>query len=140
MASFRIAAVLGVLLPYGLTLVATDVAVATVVGHAFAVAASTFCPLLVLGIWWSRLTDAGALAGLVVGGVSAGGAALRTFLEIPARGWLDAVLDHPAAWTVPLAFLTMIGVSLLTSSRRPPHVDRFLVRLHTPESVRLDRG
>ena len=29
-----------------------------VVGLAFAVAASTFCPLLVLGIWWRGLTDA----------------------------------------------------------------------------------
>ena len=29
---------------------------------------STFCPLLLLGIWWRGLTDAGAIAGLVVGG------------------------------------------------------------------------
>jgi len=34
---------------------------------AFAVAASTFCPLLVLGIWWRRLTDVGALAGMLLG-------------------------------------------------------------------------
>jgi cation/acetate symporter len=27
---------------------------------AFPVAASTFCPLLVLGIWWRGLTTAGA--------------------------------------------------------------------------------
>ena len=34
---------------------------------AFTVAASTFCPLLVLGIWWSRLTVAGAMTGVLVG-------------------------------------------------------------------------
>ena len=40
------------------------------VGLAFAVAASTFCPLLVLGIWWRGLTAVGALAGLLVGGAA----------------------------------------------------------------------
>ena len=44
---------------------------ADTVGLAFAVAASTFCPLLVLGIWWRGLTVAGATAGLVTGGVLA---------------------------------------------------------------------
>ena len=39
------------------------VGVARTVGLAFAFAASTFCPLIVLGIWWRRLTDAGAVAG-----------------------------------------------------------------------------
>ena len=34
----------------------------------FAVAASTFCPLLVLGIWWRGLTERGAIAGVLVGG------------------------------------------------------------------------
>ena len=33
--------------------------VSRVVGLAFAVAASSFCPLLVLGIWWRGLTDIG---------------------------------------------------------------------------------
>jgi cation/acetate symporter len=38
------------------------------VGWAFAIAASSFCPLIVLGIWWRRLTWIGATAGVVVGG------------------------------------------------------------------------
>ena len=33
------------------------------VGWAFALAASTFCPLLLLGVWWPRLTARGAAAG-----------------------------------------------------------------------------
>ncbi len=37
--------------------------VSQVVGLAFAVAASSFCPLLVLGIWWRGLTDLGAPPG-----------------------------------------------------------------------------
>ncbi|MDX6204310.1 MAG: hypothetical protein QOF39_367 [Frankiales bacterium] len=38
---------------------------------AFAVAASSFCPLLLLGIWWRGLTYTGAMAGLLLGGGSA---------------------------------------------------------------------
>lgn len=34
----------------------------------------------------------------------------------------------------------MVGVSLATRSTVPPHVRRFMVRLHTPEAVVLDRG
>jgi hypothetical protein len=34
------------------------------VGLVFAVAASTLCPLLVLGIWWRGLTSTGAISGL----------------------------------------------------------------------------
>ena len=33
-----------------------------------AIAASTFAPLLLLGVWWRRLSVPGAFAGLIVGG------------------------------------------------------------------------
>src|SRR6266496_2253900 len=38
------------------------------VGWAFAIAASSFCPLIVLGIWWRRLTRTPAAAPIQVGG------------------------------------------------------------------------
>ena len=56
-------------------------------GLAFAVAASTFCPLLVLGIWWRGLTAAGAVAGLLVGGAG----------SVAAVAWTLAHDDAPAA-------------------------------------------
>ena len=43
-------------------------------------------------------------------------------------------------FTVPIAFLTMVLISLSTQYRLPAHVSRTMVRLHTPESVALDRG
>jgi len=138
--AFRVAAVLGVAVPLMLALMTSGVSVARAVGLAFAVAASTFCPLLVLGIWWPRLTDVGALAGLAVGGLGSGVAVVDTLLGLEHTGWTDALLAQPAAWTVPLAFLTMVLVSLATPRRRPAGVRRFLVRLHTPETVALDRG
>jgi Na+(H+)/acetate symporter ActP len=139
-ASFRVAAVIGVSVAYTLAVLAEDVGVATAVGLAFAVAASTFCPLLVLGIWWRRLTDVGAIAGLLVGGVTSGAAVVRTFVATEDSGWYSTLLAQPAAWTVPLAFTAMVVGSLLTPDRQPVHATRFMVRLHTPEAVGVDRG
>lgn len=139
-AAFRVGAVLAVAVPGTLALVSMDVGVAKVVGLAFAVAASTFCPLLVLGIWWKGLTAPGAVIGLVVGGVTAGGAALWTMFTDTSTGWVAVLLGQPAAWSVPLAFATMVLVSRATRDRRPEGADRFMVRLHTPEALTLDRG
>ena len=64
---------------------------------AFAVAASTFCPLLVLGIWWRGLTTAGAISGLIVGGGLS--RALVTSVALPGvlPDALDSLLGQPAA-------------------------------------------
>jgi cation/acetate symporter len=138
--AFQAAAVVAVVVPLVMAVSAEGVGVARAVGLAFAVAASTFCPLLVLGIWWRRLTDAGAVAGMLVGGSLSGAAVLLTLLDGARPGWAGALLSQPAAWTVPAAFATMVGASLLTQSRVPVHVSRTMVRLHTPETVALDRG
>jgi Na+(H+)/acetate symporter ActP len=137
-AAFRLAAVVAVVIPVVVALFVRNVGVAQSVGLAFAVAASTFCPLLVLGIWWRRLTDVGALAGLAAGGLGAGGAAVLTLAGVSPGGWLGALLAQPAAWSVPFAAGVMVLVSLLTAEREPIHARRFLVRLHTPEV--LDRS
>jgi cation/acetate symporter len=138
--SFQAAAVVAVTVPLLLAIAAEGVGVARAVGLAFAVAASTFCPLLVLGIWWRRLTDAGAITGMLVGGGLSGGAVVMTLLDATPPGALGAVLSQPAAITVPAAFITMTLVSLATQHRLPVHVSRTMVRLHTPEAVQVDRG
>jgi Na+(H+)/acetate symporter ActP len=138
--AFQAGAVVAVTVPLLLAVSAEGVGVARAVGLAFAVAASTFCPLLVLGIWWRRLTDVGAVAGMVVGGVLSGLAVVDTLLQHEHDGWAGSLLAHPAAWTVPSAFATMIVASLLTSRRVPVNVSRTMVRLHTPEGIVLDRG
>ncbi|MFC9975128.1 cation acetate symporter [Spirillospora sp. NPDC127200] len=138
--SFRLATVLALAVPLVLALAARALAVADVVGLAFAVAASTFCPLLVLGIWWRRLTVAGALAGLLTGGAAAGGAVLWTIVGGTPDGTAGALLAQPAAWSVPIAFAVMAGVSLLTPRGVPAGTARTMVRLHVPESLDVDRG
>ncbi|MGH9036165.1 MAG: cation acetate symporter [Acidimicrobiia bacterium] len=109
------------------------------VGWAFAIAASSFCPLLVLGIWWRGLTAPGAAAGLLVGGGLASGAILFTMTGYETRGWTESLLAQPAAWSVPAAFLTMVVVSRLTASRRPAGVVAKMITLHAPETLGLGR-
>ncbi|HSY14476.1 MAG TPA: cation acetate symporter [Jatrophihabitantaceae bacterium] len=133
--AFRLGAVAAIGVPYLLSLPSEHLGLAAVVGLAFAVAAATFCPLLILGIWWPRLTDAGAVAGLVTGGLLATAAVVVTVFGAAGGGWFGALLDQPAAWAVPLAFLVMVTVSLATSSRRPRDVNRVMTRLHAPEAL-----
>ena len=133
--SFRISAAVAIIVPYGLSLPSAHIGLAAVVGLAFAVAASTFCPLLVLGVWWRRLTDVGAIAGLAAGGGLATVAVLITMLGPTEKGWFGVLLAQPAAWTVPVAFAVMILGSLLTPGRVPFDVGRVMVRLHAPESL-----
>ncbi|MGN0063905.1 MAG: cation acetate symporter [Nocardioides sp.] len=137
--AFRVAVVVSVVVPFTASLAALDVDVARTVGLAFAVAASTFCPLLVLGIWWRRLTPVGAAAGLVVGGLGSGFAVAWTLLGDDTGSWWSVLLAQPAAWSMPAAMLTMVVVSRLSPSRVPVGADRFMVRLHTPESIDLKR-
>lgn len=136
---FRLATVLAVVVPYAVSRLVEPVGLATMVSLAFAVAASTFCPLLVLGSWWRGLSTAGAAAGLVVGGTLASAAVGVTVLAGPLAGWPGALLGQPAAWSIPIAFVTAVVVSLATPGRVPRHTSRTMVRLHTPEDLALQR-
>jgi len=133
--AFRIATVLAVGVPLVLSLFADRLPVADAVGLAFAVAASSFCPLRLLGIWWRGLTAAGATAGLVTGGGLAVAAVVITVATDARSGWVGSLLAEPAAWTVPLAFIVMVAVSRVTSSTVPQGVSRALARMHVPERV-----
>jgi Na+(H+)/acetate symporter ActP len=138
--TFRFAALPAALVPFALALAAGGLPVGNAVSLAFAVAASTFCPLLVLGVWWRKLSTVGAAAGMLTGGALAGTAVLITIAGGPFGGWLGVLLARPAAITVPAAFAVMIGVSLLTPRHVPSNIHRLMVRLHAPESLTLDRG
>ncbi len=131
--AFRIGCAAAILVPYALSLGTQRISVAAAVGLAFGVAASSFCPLLVLGIWWRGLTDVGALFGLAVGGGLAGIAVIVTAVIGPQPGWGGALLEQPAAVTVPIAFAVMVIGSLATRRRTPRDVARTMVRLHAPE-------
>ena len=138
--AFRLSTVVVVLVSLLLTVVSAGVPVAHAVELTFAVAASTFCPMLLLGIWWRGLTSFGAVAGMVVGGGLSMGAVVTTTFGIATGGWFGVVMTQPAAVSVPLSFATMVAASLATRSRLPEHVGRTMVRLHAPEHIDLNRG
>lgn len=137
---FRVAGTATALAAGALALAPTGASIAYSVELAFAIAASTFCPLLLLGIWWRGLTAAGAVIGLLVGGGSSAVAVLLALFGAHTTGWVAAIAAQPALLTVPLAFGAMILGSLLTARNLPPHREQAMVRLHTPEGVRVDRG
>ncbi|TAL22688.1 MAG: cation acetate symporter [Frankiales bacterium] len=120
-----------------LALAATTLPLTQVVGLAFAVAASTFCPLLVLGIWWRGLTATGAATGLLVGGGLSASAVGATLSGAGGDGWTGALLAQPAAWTVPIAFAAMVVGSLLTRDTVPADVGRTMLAMHAPDDLGL---
>jgi Na+(H+)/acetate symporter ActP len=127
---FRFAAVVGGAVAIGLGLRARPFDINILVGWAFAIAASTLCPLLILGIWWRRLAARGAALGMMVGGLTATAAIATTMLG-NVGGLGGALLAQPAVVTVPLSFGVMILFSL--GARPPRHADRLLLMMHMPE-------
>ncbi|TQF74137.1 cation acetate symporter [Rhodococcus spelaei] len=140
---FRVAAVAAgaTALALGVGVVSLDLS--RTVGMVFAVAASTLCPLLVLGIWWRGLTAPGAAAGMVAGGLASGAAALATaaggIADSLWGGWAAALVGYPAAVSVPLAFGVMVVVSRVTRDRVPEGVGRIFTRMHAPERLGVGR-
>ena len=118
---FRVATLGALAVPVGVALLGIDVPLAATVGLAFALAASTFAPLLLLGIWWDGLRTGPALLGMAVGGSAAAAAAVLTLTGVSGRAApaLAAALEQPAAWTVPLSVAVMVVGSLLRGARRP---------------------
>ena len=128
---FRRAAVISAVVPLGIASMTGSLALAGSVGMVFAFTASTICPVLLLGIWWRGLTDAGAIAGMVTGAVLCGGAMVAG--AVLSAGGTPSWLAQPAAWTVPAAFAVMVLVSRATRNRVPRTITRLMTRLHTPE-------
>jgi len=132
---FRWATVLTGAVAIGLALLLPRSDASLTVAMSFALAASTFCPMLVLGIWWRGLTWVGAVCGLVVGGGLVIIAQGVTVASSYTGHWAPSVAAQPALVTVPVAFITMIVVSKGTRRRRPEDVNQILLRLHAPDPL-----
>ncbi|MEV6603446.1 cation acetate symporter [Kutzneria sp. NPDC051319] len=136
---FRWSTVLVVLAPLVGALLLHNNDVSLGVGMALAMAASTFCPVLMLGIWWRGLTWVGAGVGMVLGGSLVALALIGNIVSGYTGNWAPAVLQQPALITVPVAFITMIIVSKATHRRRPEDVNRIMLRLHAPDPLGFTR-
>jgi Na+(H+)/acetate symporter ActP len=132
---FRIAAAVGMVLPIAVAFFAEGIDISLLVGWAFALAASTFCPLFLLGIWWPGLTARGAAVGMIAGGVVATGGIIVGLALSEPSGIAGALLAQPAVVSVPIAFVAMIGTSLASGRQFEP--DAEMLALHAPEGLDL---
>ncbi len=132
---FRVATVIAAAVPTALAIVLPSTEVSLSVGLSFALAASTFCPVLLAGVWWPKLTWVGAAAGIVVGGGLVLTALVLNIVSEFTGGWAPWLVVQPALVTVPIAFATVYVVSKATQNRRPPDVSRLLLRMHAPDPL-----
>ena len=96
--------------------------VSYLVGWAFSVAASANLPSLVMLLFWKRTTQQGVIAAIVVGMISSLAWILLsadTFTQVYGLSAKGAMVpfSQPGIVTIPLGFLTLIVVSLLTKKK-----------------------
>jgi cation/acetate symporter len=101
-------------------------AVATMGTWAFAVAGSALTPVIVLAIWWPRMTAAGAVTGLAIGSTVAIAAFLYAVLQPQAS--VATLLLTPTPIAAPCTVLSAVLVSRHTAA--PENVSQIWVRMH----------
>jgi cation/acetate symporter len=92
------------------------------VGLAFAIAASANLPAILMMLFWKKTTSSGISWAIVVGTLSSLGIILLspTLYEIYGLNPLDAPipLQNPGIFSIPLGFLTLVVVSLMTQKKK----------------------
>jgi cation/acetate symporter len=145
LAAFKWAAVVVGGLATLLGLLAESWDIAMLVGWAFAIAAASYFPLLLLGSWWRGLTMKGAAVGMLTGGLASLGAIVATMLiDKKVLTWtpdpiVRTLMEQPAIWGVPLALGLMWVISLATRREIPADVDTMMLRLHAPEELGMSK-
>jgi hypothetical protein len=143
--AFKVAAVVVGALATALGLMAESWDIALLVGWAFAIAAASYFPLLLLGAWWRGLTAKGAAAGMLIGGLTSLSAIITTMLidkkvlTLAPDPIVRTLMEQPAIWGVPLALFLMWSVSTATRSEIPKDVDTLMLRLHAPEELGMSK-
>jgi cation/acetate symporter len=107
------------------------------VAWAFSLAAASFFPALVMGIWWKRANRAGAVWGMVVG------LGITTYYMIGSRffgvSWFGTLTIASAIFGLPAGFITIWIVSLLTAPP-PQAVQDLVVSVRYPKSGQAIKG
>jgi cation/acetate symporter len=103
----------------GLGILFEEVNIAFLVGLTFGIAASANFPVLIMAMYWKDLTTRGAICGGLAGLVSALAlVVLSPTVWVTVLGHAEAIFpyDHPALFSMPLAFLVLVVVSVLDRS------------------------
>jgi cation/acetate symporter len=149
MKAFKLFAVVGGACAILLGFMVENFEINKLVGWAFAIAATSYFPLLFLSTWWRKITMKGAATGMLVGGTLSLIAIASTMLADQARWaaglkiWfaqhpLERTLaEQPAIWALPLAILLMLIISKLTQRTVPGDICMKMLVLHAPEKLGL---
>jgi cation/acetate symporter len=104
--------------------------IAQMVAWAFSMAAATFFPVVLLGVFWKRANGPGAIAGMI------GGLVVTVFYMAmnywnPAFNVLGITHLGSGIFGLPVALILMVVVSLLTAPP-PQHIQDLVESLRTP--------
>jgi cation/acetate symporter len=115
------------LIAIGMSVWLKDQNVAMLVGMCFGIAASTFAPALVFAVWWRKLTSQAVIIGMATGLVTSLLFTFARFFGVDSIIGLD-VLINPALYSMPLAVVVTIVVSLMTNDCG--ELDEFMAKAH----------
>ncbi len=124
----RLAAIIVGLIAIILGIVFKGTNVSFLVGWAFAVAASANLPAIVMMLFWKKTTSQGVVASIIVGIVTA-----MILIMLSPTMWakygLPAAeapvpLDNPGIVSIPLSFIALVVVSLVTKGTRNDNLER----------------
>jgi cation/acetate symporter len=113
--------------------------VAEIVAYAFGLAASSFFPVIVAGIFWKRATRAGAIAGMCAGMLFTGGTILWFRVLHPELGpdhWLLGISPEGIGAVGALLAFAVIGVVSLLTEPPPREVQELVATLRYPREAR----
>ena len=107
------------------------------VAWAFSLAAASFFPALVMGIWWKRANKAGACVGMIAGlGITAYYMIGSRFFGV---SWFGTQTIASAVFGLPVGFLTIWIVSLLTEAP-PKQVQDLVASVRYPKTGQAVTG
>ncbi len=114
--------------------------VAAVVALAFGLAAASFFPAIILGIFYKRMNKEGAIAGMVVGIV-----AMLFYMMKYKLGWFDEVLPDKSEWwfgispegfgSVAMVLNFIVSITIMKFTPEPPKNVQAMV-----EKIRIPSG
>lgn len=114
--------------------------VAAVVALAFGLAAASFFPAIILGIFYKRMNKEGAIAGMVVGILS-----MLLYMMKYKLGWFDDQLPNKSEWwfgispegfgTIAMMLNFIVSITIMKFTKAPPQEVQDIV-----ENIRIPSG
>jgi len=115
--------------------------VAAVVALAFGLAAASFFPAIILGIFYKRMNKEGAVAGMVVGII-----AMSLYMMKYKLGWFDETLPDKSEWwfgispegfgTIAMLLNFIVSIAVMKFTKAPPQkVQNMVERIRIPSGA-----